>query len=89
MYSPEDLKKQLEELIFYQVENDLIHYPMNKRDFAPYVVVAFSKGLTVEEIVPDVLNQLEAEIEYNKKYGSVIQVNPTIKERFMTWLKTL
>ncbi|WP_374028323.1 hypothetical protein ACES2J_08300 [Bdellovibrio bacteriovorus] len=89
---PQSLKKQLEELIFYQLEQDLIEFPFNKREFSPYVVVALSKGLRKDEVAQDILKQLDAEMEHVRLFARVAVVSdkkPTLKERVCAWLKSL
>lgn len=77
MASLEDLKKQLEELIHYNIEQDLLDYPFSKQEFAPYVVSAFVKGLNREQVIPDVLKQLEHRIESEKVFNQTVDQKTT------------
>lgn len=66
--NPECLKKQLEELIIFQVEQDIVDYPHSKAEFAPYVVCSLLKKVPVDQIPADVLEQLDKQIELAKMF---------------------
>lgn len=66
--NPESLKKQLEELIIFQVEQDIVDYPHSKPEFAPYVVCSLIKKVPVDQIPADVLEQLDKQIELEKMF---------------------
>lgn len=92
MKSATELKKQLEELCIYNVENDIIDFPFSKSEYSPYVVVSLLNQVPKDAIVQDVLSQLGRQIQQEKIEAEII--NPEKKkttsfiERIRAWIKS-
>lgn len=95
MNTLENLKDEFEELMLFQLENDIFDFPFQKKDFSPFVVVSYSKGLTDRAaIVQDVYSQIIEAIEHEKAFKAALsesnkQGQESIIKKAKTWLKEL
>lgn len=82
----QDLIKELEELMVFQVERDLLDFPHNKHAFAPYVVISLLKGIPHKDIPKDVLAQLNTQLEHEEMMSKAIGTRPQLT-RIQTWIE--
>ena len=84
----EELKKQLETMIHYEIEQDIVDFPFNNSEFAPFVVCSFSRGIKPQDIPEDVLNQIDNQIKVSEVFNShQHKFKPSFTERLKRWFK--
>lgn len=84
----EELKKQLETMIDYEIPQDIVDFPFNNSEFAPFVVCSFSRGIKLEDIPGDVLNQIDNQIKASIVFNAHQQkFKPSLIERLKRWFK--
>lgn len=94
MSSYKKLIEELEELFHFRVEKDILEFPHNKQEFAPYVVVSLLKGVPHKDVPKDVLEQLKAAEELNLKMQAITSEEqeaskPKKTSRIMQWINLL